>query len=422
MTSSGAASLPLTEASPLGPITSLDESTWRRWTLALALMTCLVGAVYAFVTPAGLSYDEPSHWATVQYYADHARMPVLGDKGVTYEAQMGPVAYVADAGIVRIADAFDLSAETGFHLVRLFGVLQLAALVLVIGALMARVISTSPAALAALAIVALNPMLLTMSASVQNDSLALLLGVLVLLLAFAMLGERTRPWAALLIGGLAGVGVLTKLTDWVVVVVVAGWLAWVHRRHALAPVAAYLIGALAVSGWWFMRNATLYGDLTAASAVERTGVSFDRYHLARPGDLGHIVQQLVTYLWLPTEYLRNLISAPTELKAALFIITVTVVALGGARVGRTSCSRLLLVGGTAILSLVAWLVTYLAYQAVAPRVAYLALPFWVCLLALAASRLPRRTVVAAVIVLVATLNAWCIVEIGNVNAPAFFTW
>ena len=124
-------------------------------------------------------------------------------------------------------------------------------------------------------------------------------------------------------------GVLTKLTDWVVVVVVASWLAWVHGRCAVAPVAAFLCGALAVSGWWFVRNVMLYGDPTAASAVERTGVSFDRYRLARPGDLGHIVQQVVTYLWLPTEYLRNLISAPTVLKATLLVITVTGAALGG---------------------------------------------------------------------------------------------
>ena len=178
-------------------------------------------------------------------------------------------------------------------------------------------ISRSVVSVAALAVIALNPMLLTMSASVQNDSLALLLGVLVLFLALVLLRDRPQTGAALALGGLAGLGVLTKLTDWVVVVVVASWLAWVHGRRAVAPVAAFLCGALAVSGWWFVRNVMLYGDPTAASAVERTGVSFDRYRLARPGDLGHIVQQMVTYLWLPTEYLRNLISAPTMLKAIL---------------------------------------------------------------------------------------------------------
>ena len=129
----------MTDSSLIVSTAGYDQTTWRRYLLGLALLTCLVGTIYAFVTPAGLPYDEPSHWATVQYYVDHGRMPVLGDEGVSYEAQMGPVAYVADAVIVRVADALGLGAETAFRLVRLFGVLQLAALVVVLGALMARV-------------------------------------------------------------------------------------------------------------------------------------------------------------------------------------------------------------------------------------------------------------------------------------------
>src|SRR6187551_856726 len=67
----------LTNASLTASTLDDDVVTWRRLTIGLALMTCLVGTVYAFVTPAGLPYDEPSHWATVQYYADHGRLPVL---------------------------------------------------------------------------------------------------------------------------------------------------------------------------------------------------------------------------------------------------------------------------------------------------------------------------------------------------------
>jgi D-alanyl-D-alanine carboxypeptidase (penicillin-binding protein 5/6) len=398
------------------------HKTWRRYLLGLALLTWLLGTIYAFVTPAGLPYDEPSHWATVQYYADHGRMPVLGDELVTYEAQMGPIAYVLDAGIVRAAEILGLGAETTFRLVRLFGVLQLAALVVVLGALIARFMSRSVVLVGALAVIALNPMLLTMSASVQNDSLALLLGVSVLFLALALLRDSPRTGPALALGGLAGLAVLTKLTNWIVVVVVAGWLAWVHRRRAVAPVAAFLCGALAVSGWWFVRNVLLYGDPTAASAAERTGASFDRYRLTRVGDLGHVVQQVVTYLWLPTEYLRNSISAPTALKVVLLVVTVIGAVVGASRLGRVNRSGLPLLAGTALLSVVTWLITYLGYQAVAPRVAYLALPLWVLLVVLAAHRLPSRAAVATVLVLVAALNSWAIFEIARLNAPDSIAW
>ena len=196
---------------------------------------------------------------------------------------MGPVAYVADAVIVRIADALGLGAETAFRLVRLFGVLQLAALVVVLGALMARVVSTSPASLAALTIIALNPMLLTMSASVQNDSLALLLGAIVLILALALARRSSSTRRRALHRRSRGRGGVDQAHG-------------LGRRRRASPVGScgstgagrshlllrFSVRTLAVCGWWFVRNVVLYGDPTAASAVERTGVSFDRYRLAQP--------------------------------------------------------------------------------------------------------------------------------------------
>jgi hypothetical protein len=78
--------------------------------------------------------------------------------------------------------------------------------------------------------------------------------------------------------------------------------------------------------------------------------------------------------------------------------------------------------GAACLGSTTWLITYLGYQAVAPRVAYLALSLCVFLLALAASQLPSRAAVATVLVLVTASNAWTIVEVGQLNAPKFISW
>ena len=62
--------------------------------LVLLLVSAALGVLYLVAMPPGLPYDEPSHWLNVQYYLEHRRLPVVGDPGVTYEAQMGPVAYV----------------------------------------------------------------------------------------------------------------------------------------------------------------------------------------------------------------------------------------------------------------------------------------------------------------------------------------
>ena len=58
-----------------------------------------IGVWLAARVPPGLPYDEPAHWSTVLYYAREHRLPVLGDPGVAYEAQMGPV-YYALAGLL----------------------------------------------------------------------------------------------------------------------------------------------------------------------------------------------------------------------------------------------------------------------------------------------------------------------------------
>jgi hypothetical protein len=91
-----------------------------------------------------------------------------------------------------------------------------------------------------------------------------LLSVLALFLVLVRLdARRTVVWAAA-VGSLAVLVVVTKLTAWVVVAAIA---AWRHGRSAAAL--AFIGGAVAVSGWWFVRNVVLYGDRTAHTASRR---------------------------------------------------------------------------------------------------------------------------------------------------------
>jgi 4-amino-4-deoxy-L-arabinose transferase-like glycosyltransferase len=386
---------------------------------SLLVAALALGAVYAWVVPPGLPYDEPSHWSTVLYYADHGQMPVLGDPGVAYEAQMGPVAYVVDALVVHVGRAAGFSASGTFHLVRLVGALELCVGVVLLATLIARLLGHSSPSVAAVAIFALNPMLLTMSSSVQNDTLVLVLGLLALELALGRLSEQPTFRSALFVGVVAGLAVLTKLTAWPAVLAIAAWLVWRHRRDALRPLTAFVVAVLAVSGWWFVRNIVLYGDPTAAAGVRRAGFSFDAYHVHGAAGIAHILEELVTYLWLPTEYVRNFISAPVALKAGLLLMTAAVLITGllGIRHSRKVPSWLIV--GTALVSIGSWLVTHLAYQAVAPRVAYMFLPLWIGLVGLALARIPPRAAIVGVTVLLVCLNAWTLYELARVQSPEF---
>jgi 4-amino-4-deoxy-L-arabinose transferase-like glycosyltransferase len=394
-------------------------SARRGSSLLLPLLSLALGVIYAWIVTPGLPYDEPSHWSTVLYYANHHRLPVLGDPGVTYEAQMGPVAYIVDAFVVDLAQAAGLSASVRFHLVRLVGAAELCTAVVLVAMLMRRFLHGSWLRAAAVAIFALNPMLLTMSSSVQNDTLALVLGFLALELALGRLSDQPAFRSALLVGIIAGVAILTKLTAWPVVLAIAGWLVWRHRRDALRPLAAFVVAVLAISGWWFVRNIVLYGDPTAAAAVHRTGVSFAPYRVHGASGIVHVVEELVTYLWLPTEYVRHFISAPTAFRAGLFVATTVVLLAGsiGIRVWR-QVPRWLIIS-TAVFSIASWLVTHLAYQAIAPRVAYMFLPLWIGLVGLALSRVPRPAAIVGVTLLLVCLNAWTLYELSRVHSPEF---
>ena len=388
--------------------------------MILAALAFVLGCVYVWVVPAGLPYDEPSHWSTVLFYADHGRMPVLGQRGVTYEAQMGPIAYVLAAIVVHLTRVAGMSVETSFHVVRLLGVVEFAVAVTLVGALTSRLLGRSWAWVAALAVFALNTMLLTMSSSVQNDTLALVLGLLALELALARLSDRpTIGWAAL-VGSVAGLAVLTKLTAWPAVVAIGTWLAWRHRRIGYRPLLAFVSAAAIITGWWFVRNVDLYGDPTAAVGVHRTGVSFGAYHVHGAAGLLHIVEELVTYLWLPTEYLRNFISAPTVLKAALLAATIAIV-LASILGRRLPTGATFLIAGCAVLAVGSWLITYLTVQAVAPRVAYMALPAWIALVAFSLTRFSGRAGAAVVAAVLLSLNAWALYEISRVAAPRFIS-
>jgi len=141
-------------------------------------------------------------------------------------------------------------------------------------------------ALGAAAFVALNPQFVAVSASVTNDNLlnALFSLCLVLALRFMRDGARWNRWA--LLGGLVGLGLLTKQSALLLLPLGLQAIVWQRmeaprpRRQALASDkahrslfivhcsfpkmladgGAFLAAALGVGGWWYVRNAILYGD------------------------------------------------------------------------------------------------------------------------------------------------------------------
>jgi len=336
-------------------------------TAVLCVAVAILGTIAAFAVPAGLPYDEPAHWANTLYLAQHHALPVVGDPGVTYEGQQAPVYYLVAALLVGLFG----SGFVGFTVVRLFGVLGAVAITWLVSRILRRALPDRPAAVVTgTALVALNPMLIVMAASVQNDTWSLVAGFGAMLVT--LLGPGRRPWLrGAAIGLLSVLAIMTKITA---APLVAGVIVvlLVRRRWRESLTAALLV-ALG-GGWWVLRNLALYGDLTGQAGVDAAGFRF----AAGATTPFALAREALTYLTLPDEYLRNVFAAPGVIDALVVLLGVMLVAgaIALATVGRRPLRGVpvALVVVVGAVSLAAWLAQVLLGWHVAFRTAYGALP------------------------------------------------
>jgi hypothetical protein len=100
---------------------------------------------------------------------------------------------------------------------------------------------------------------------INNDHLVILLYTLLLYLLLKWQDEAIGPKRAIALGVICGLGMLTKMLFVTAFVVVAIYFALNGRefcraaRRAAAWYAIFLASALAVCGWWFVRNLMVYG-------------------------------------------------------------------------------------------------------------------------------------------------------------------
>ncbi len=129
-------------------------------------------------------------------------------------------------------------------------------------------------ALGMMAFVAFLPQFLYLSSTVSNDNLVILIASWTLVFLAGWLRRPGLPtWGQVGgMGALVGLAVLAKLSGvllWPLVAGVLIWLAWRSKdpRWLVKAGALCFAIALAVCGWWLVRNQVLYGDLTASQVL-----------------------------------------------------------------------------------------------------------------------------------------------------------
>ena len=247
---------------------------WSRTRISALLLLIVathlgLGLAYASLTPPWQTPDEPAHYNYVKWLVEKRRLPVLrmGDydgqyleeiksrkfppdmaiDSIRYESHQPPLYYLMVSPLYSVTRT--LPIRTQVVILRCFSVLAGAATVLVAYALTSELLPYRPAiALGASAFVAFVPMHIAMNASINNDALANLLLALVIWQVFHLVRTDVSWWRKLAVGVGAGLALLTKTTNYVLLPLVGAALLWRFLRRSAVSRRTRWVGLLADGG------------------------------------------------------------------------------------------------------------------------------------------------------------------------------
>jgi hypothetical protein len=289
----------------------------------------VLASIYTLATPIYEPLDEDYHFAYIQHIAKTGQLPVQNPsikQPWNQEGSQAPLYYAGMALVVKLVPGADQPYELGhnphaiigvrdattnhnrfthtaaerfpwqgpilaIYLIRLFGVAIGAWTVYAVYRAALLAVPDNPTvALIAMAFTAFNIMFLAQTGIVNNDILVAALGATASWQIMAIWRDKAQfvwqRWAFLAVT--VALATLTKFSGVSLGMIAAALLAIIlwKRRITLRQgiIAAALLGGifLALTGWWFIRNIQLYGDLTGLRILSqivglRTEYSIDTF-------------------------------------------------------------------------------------------------------------------------------------------------
>lgn len=291
------------------------------WLALIVVVYLGIGALYAIKTPAWQVPDEPAHYNYVRHVAEGRGLPVLqpGDYDqdyleriksarfpasmpidpIRYESWQPPLYYILAAPIY-------LATSGSLLALRLFSV-ALGGVVVLLAFLIARRLAPDSPMLAfgTAAFVAFVPQHVAMMAGVQNDALAELLLAAVIWQAVSNVERQASNVKWVVMGVLLGLGLVTKGTVYVAVLLVALAMGLAYRSLPVPRRWTWLvrsgvlvfIPALVIALPWWIRNVIVYGWPDFLASIRHDAVVFGQptpaEWIARYGLTGYLRQYLV---------------------------------------------------------------------------------------------------------------------------------
>ncbi len=293
----------------------------------ILLLYIIFGFSYTAATPVFEANDELWHFGFLQYVRETGNLPIqVFDGNETVYAQHGsqpPLYYAVTAlltspfdmndvdeyrrlnphvraslpnaygnkNLIVHDDSLSLLRGTGFVvlLLRLFGLALGAGTIVLVYKISEFVAPQRPTvAFVAAALTGLNPMFIFISASVSNDSLAMILNGALVLLMLRCLRDGFRSRISLCIALLFALTSITKVTSLVLLpaLLLVGGLALYRTRDRRGGVIYFIslvVFWMLIAAWWYLRNVQLYnepfGMMTMANIAGPRGMSFSLVNL-----------------------------------------------------------------------------------------------------------------------------------------------
>jgi len=262
-----------------------------------------------------------------------------------YEAHQAPLYYLIAVPIYRLTAPLTLTGRV--FCLRLFTLLIGSLTLFVLAAAARKTVPDGTGRRTALFMAALMPMFVVTAARISNDALAILLSSLTIWLVLDYFATGSTLRQAFLIGGVLGLGLLTKAYLLAVLAAIMAVFLWAtvvsaDRRRMLRHLAAIVLTAAVMSGWWYARNYLLYGNVSGMQELTRTaGLSVaDRLRqLGAVPWLDSMRIMIRQHIWVGNNSFMNLSGGLYELGYLLIGIAALGLGIGFLRLRGRSTAR-----------------------------------------------------------------------------------